>query len=68
MSEISDLQAQIAELKNELQKYKGSSGRDKIDKMSSEVVDSNPYSRLMVSFRHVFVYPMFPNSLTKHSI
>ncbi|KAJ6638180.1 Ubiquitin-like modifier-activating enzyme 5 [Pseudolycoriella hygida] len=47
MSEISDLQAQIVELKNELQKYKSSAGRDKIDKMSSEVVDSNPYSRLM---------------------
>jgi len=47
MSEISDLQAQIVELKNELQKYKSSGGRDKIDKMSSEVVDSNPYSRLM---------------------
>lgn len=61
MSEISDLQAQIAELKNELQKYKSSGGRDKIDKMSSEVVDSNPYSRLMVSSRHVSVYPMYPN-------
>ncbi|XP_037030352.1 ubiquitin-like modifier-activating enzyme 5 [Bradysia coprophila] len=47
MSEISDLQAQIIELKNELQKYKSSGGRDKIEKMSSEVVDSNPYSRLM---------------------
>jgi len=47
MSEISDLQAQIVELKNELQKYKSSGGRDKIEKMSSEVVDSNPYSRLM---------------------
>lgn len=61
MSEISDLQAQIAELKNELQKYKSAGGRDKIDKMSSEVVDSNPYSRLMVSSRHVIVYTKFPN-------
>lgn len=57
MSEIRDLQAQIIELKNELRKYKSSGGRDKIEKMSSEVVDSNPYSRLMVSFdMHVFVY------------
>lgn len=65
MSEISDLQAQIAELKNELQKYKSSGGRDKIDKMSSEVVDSNPYSRLMVSSRHVIVYTKFPKFLTQ---
>lgn len=47
MATIEDLQAQISELKNELLKYKSSGGRERIDKMSSEVKDSNPYSRLM---------------------
>lgn len=49
---VDELQVQIEVLKNELQKYKsgttsGSGVRERIDKMSSEVVDSNPYSRLM---------------------
>lgn len=47
MASLEDLTAQIAELKNELLKYKAAGGRDKIEKMSAEVVDSNPYSRLM---------------------
>lgn len=52
MTSVAELSAQIEVLKNELQKYKtGSTGggprRDRIEKMSSEVVDSNPYSRLM---------------------
>lgn len=47
MSSVKELKAQVAELKNELLKYKGSGKRDKIEKMSAEVVDSNPYSRLM---------------------
>lgn len=47
MASLEDLKAQISELKNELVKYKSAGGRQKIDKMSSEVVDTNPYSRLM---------------------
>ena len=42
-----ELRAQIDELRNELAKYKISGKRDKIQKMSAEVVDSNPYSRLV---------------------
>jgi len=44
---VEDLKAQIRELQSELQKYKSGGKRQKIDKMSAEVVDSNPYSRLM---------------------
>jgi len=58
---IDELQAIIAELKTELEdpKTTGSTSgsgigsnnsrlvRDRIDRMSAEVVDSNPYSRLM---------------------
>lgn len=47
MASIEELQSQIAELKNELHKYKSSGGRERIEKMSAEVNDSNPYSRLM---------------------
>lgn len=48
MSEINQLKSIIMELKQELKKYKSDTVvRTKIDKMSSEVVDSNPYSRLM---------------------
>lgn len=47
MTSIAELESQIKELKNELQKYKSTGTREKIEKMSSEVVDSNPYSRLM---------------------
>lgn len=57
MATNEELIAQINELKNELKKYKAVSGdsassfsgggRDRIEKMSSEVVDTNPYSRLM---------------------
>lgn len=47
MATVEELQAQIAELKNELLKYKSTGGREKIEKMSAEVKDSNPYSRLM---------------------
>lgn len=47
MASIEDLQSQIVELKNELLKYKSAGGRDRIEKMSAEVKDSNPYSRLM---------------------
>lgn len=49
MSAIDELQAKIAELKNELEQQKSATraARERIDKMSAEVVDSNPYSRLM---------------------
>lgn len=47
MTTVEELKLQITELKNELSKYKSSGKRERIDKMSSEVVDSNPYSRLM---------------------
>ncbi|XP_017106239.2 ubiquitin-like modifier-activating enzyme 5 [Drosophila bipectinata] len=46
---IDELQAIIAELKVELEEQKSSNrqARSRIDRMSAEVVDSNPYSRLM---------------------
>lgn len=46
---IDELQAIIAELKIELEEQKTSNrqARSRIDRMSAEVVDSNPYSRLM---------------------
>ncbi|KAH8387780.1 hypothetical protein KR093_009465 [Drosophila rubida] len=46
---IDELQAIIAELKTELEEQKTATrnARDKIEHMSAEVVDSNPYSRLM---------------------
>lgn len=43
---MEQLHQRIKSLENELQKYKNT-GREKINKMSSEVIDSNPYSRLM---------------------
>lgn len=51
MPPIEELKEQIRILQNELALLKGEKGkqqvRTKITKMSSEVVDSNPYSRLM---------------------
>lgn len=49
MSAIEQLQAKIAELKQDLEKqrYESQAARQRIEKMSAEVVDSNPYSRLM---------------------
>ncbi|XP_060603283.1 ubiquitin-like modifier-activating enzyme 5 [Ruditapes philippinarum] len=50
MASIEDLQKRIRELEKELEAEKQlnkSGGRQKISQMSSEVVDSNPYSRLM---------------------
>ncbi|XP_072307046.1 ubiquitin-like modifier-activating enzyme 5 [Eucyclogobius newberryi] len=55
MATIEELKLRVRELENELIKCKqkqcvgedAHSHRAKIDKMSSEVVDSNPYSRLM---------------------
>ncbi|KAH8325321.1 hypothetical protein KR067_009197 [Drosophila pandora] len=46
---IDELQAIIAELKVELEEQKTSNrqARSRIERMSAEVVDSNPYSRLM---------------------
>ncbi|XP_014664340.1 PREDICTED: ubiquitin-like modifier-activating enzyme 5 [Priapulus caudatus] len=49
MTSIKSLEARIAQLEDELkeEKHKTKSARQKISQMSSEVVDSNPYSRLM---------------------
>lgn len=47
MTSVDDLKSQIASLKSELLKCKKANGREKIEKMSSEVNDLNPYSRLM---------------------
>lgn len=49
MASLQELQTEIAQLKNELAQLKsaGPGAREKIQKMSAEVVDSNPYSRLM---------------------
>ncbi|EDW65232.1 ubiquitin-like modifier-activating enzyme 5 [Drosophila virilis] len=46
---IDELQAIIAELKSELEEQKTCTrnARERIERMSAEVVDSNPYSRLM---------------------
>ena len=46
MANAEDIQKQIEELQNKLDGLK-KNARSKIDKMSSEVKDSNPYSRLM---------------------
>lgn len=42
-----ELRARIRDLEQQLQQQNAGQQRSKIDKMSSEVVDSNPYSRLM---------------------
>lgn len=50
MTTVQELQQQIEILQTELCKLRGNTSggaREKIEKMSSEVVDSNPYSRLM---------------------
>merc|ERR1719367_1544300 len=47
MSSTSALEARVKELESELAAMRGESARSKIVAMSSEVVDSNPYSRLM---------------------
>lgn len=46
MADAEDIQKQIEELQSKLDALKRNA-RTKIDKMSSEVKDSNPYSRLM---------------------
>jgi len=46
MASAEEIQKQIEELQNKLDSLK-KNARQKIDKMSSEVKDSNPYSRLM---------------------
>nr|XP_039257709.1 ubiquitin-like modifier-activating enzyme 5 [Styela clava] len=51
-SDVTKLKQRIRDLENEVAKLKGAGEeaqkmRNKIDKMSSEVVDTNPYSRLM---------------------
>ncbi|GAB6020549.1 Ubiquitin-like modifier-activating enzyme 5 [Chamberlinius hualienensis] len=46
MASVEDLKKQIIQLEAEIESYR-MKGRQKISEMSSEVVDSNPYSRLM---------------------
>lgn len=46
MSSAKDIQNQIEKLQSQLDVLK-KNARTKIDKMSSEVKDTNPYSRLM---------------------
>jgi ubiquitin-like modifier-activating enzyme 5 len=45
--EVAQLRLRVQQLENELAVAKARKGRTKIAEMSSEVVDSNPYSRLM---------------------
>jgi hypothetical protein len=46
--EIEKLKKQVEELQKQLETVKSNANkREKIEKMSAEVVDSNPYSRLM---------------------
>ncbi|XP_069363531.1 ubiquitin-like modifier-activating enzyme 5 [Maniola hyperantus] len=49
MATVAELQKKVSELEAKLAAVQGNAGpvRQKIDVMSSEVVDSNPYSRLM---------------------
>lgn len=49
MSAIEELHSKIAQLKDELEQQRSETqqARQRIEKMSAEVVDSNPYSRLM---------------------
>lgn len=49
MSSAEEIQLQINELQDQLDKMnpKKIGKREKIEKLSAEVVDSNPYSRLM---------------------
>jgi len=44
---IADLQKQLKDEKQKVEELKGTAKRHKIEKMSAEVVDSNPYSRLL---------------------
>jgi len=47
-AEIADLKAQVHELRTQLVAMRGGQGvREKIKELSAEVIDSNPYSRLM---------------------
>lgn len=49
MAALDELRARLNDLQEELQKHKNNEKtfRERIDKMTAEVVDSNPYSRLM---------------------
>jgi ubiquitin-like modifier-activating enzyme 5 len=50
MPTFDELKTKIVQLENEVKRLSNNSSaikRDKIEKMSAEVVDSNPYSRLM---------------------
>ncbi|RZC32097.1 ubiquitin-like modifier-activating enzyme 5, partial [Asbolus verrucosus] len=47
MDNVAELRAKVAELENKIKSLTAKNVREKIETMSSEVVDSNPYSRLM---------------------
>jgi len=58
-NEMEDLKKRVKELEEELARYKDTSKatvRSKIEAMSSEVIDSNPYSRLMALKRMGIVH------------
>jgi len=65
MSTVEELQRRVEELERALEAAKapGEGGRGKINQMSGEVVDSNPYSRLMALKRMGIVdnYECLPN-------
>ena len=59
MASVQDLQERIKELENELSAVKNETGvnkigREKIQEMSSEVVDSNPYRYIFSSCHNLF--------------
>ena len=47
MSTLSELQSQLQDIQGKIDAIEKKKGREKIEQMSAEVVDSNPYSRLM---------------------
>ncbi|XP_044268400.1 ubiquitin-like modifier-activating enzyme 5 [Tribolium madens] len=47
MENVEDLKTKISELENKVKLLTTKNAREKIETMSTEVVDSNPYSRLM---------------------
>lgn len=56
---IEELKSQVKELEDELFRYKNDGKREKIEKMSDEVIDSNPYSRLVSHLFTFFLYRTF---------
>lgn len=53
-TELSQLRERVHQLEMELETLKrNSSGRQKIDEMSAEVVDSNPYRYTQITFSYI---------------